>query len=635
MTLPISICATTIAQDVAEYLRDSARLIKEGRIFKALSPLRTFELALNIVYIAIQGVIIMMFKPPSSKCRKTLAKPYGRIAVIGAGLTGVSSAAHCVAHNFEAVIYEENSRDELGGIWAHVNSTSGLQLNSMLYRFHPAVLWRKAFPQQKDIVGEITRVWKEYGLESRTKFNTEVKSVRRVPDDEKTSSQPEWIINDGEDGVFNAVIVTVGTCGKPKWIKIEGMPEDVGNDAEEHEEREDKCAAGPFSYATAVKTEYEAPHQDDGKSEDDEECAAGPFSYAAAVKHEHPLEGPTDQRDEEDDSNKTNGSGRLNGTKLTKHTNQRKETFAQTIIHSSQLDTIPGWKLEGKNVVVIGSGASGVESVETVLERVEGGKGGNVWMVARSDKWIIPRNIVIDTVLACQPFGREMPLSFLWEFFLTHWHYRGVKDLVPTNKGIFEGTPVVNDEFLEHVRTGRCVYVRGDPVRCTKNGVVVNDRKRGMKLGDRGREIHLDADIIVLATGFEKPDISFLDDGLFPDGYERPDLYLQNFSTEDWSILMTNSAYQNAIGTVGHFHIGIYTRILLVLLMDEGARPTPKDMRLWVDVVRFIKRGASGGAFGFFTYAELTIWLLGFHLLRPDRLRWILFIMQGWGVHPK
>lgn len=100
--------------------------------------------------------------------------------------------------------------------------------------------------------------------------------------------------------------------------------------------------------------------------------------------------------------------------------------------------------------------------------------------------------------------------SFLWESFLTHWHYRGIKDLVPANKGIFEGTPVcnhyyviingvallvlryvqvVNDEFLEHVRTGRCVYVRGDPVRCTKNAVVVNERKWGTKPGDHGREI--------------------------------------------------------------------------------------------------------------------------------------------------
>ena len=32
----------------------------------------------------------------------------------------------------------------------------------------------------------------------------------------------------------------------------------------------------------------------------------------------------------------------------------------------------------------------------------------------------------------------------------------------------------------------------------------------------------------------------------------RPNLYLQNFSTEDWSVLMTNSAYVNAIGTVAH-----------------------------------------------------------------------------------
>ena len=48
------------------------------------------------------------------------------------------------------------------------------------------------------------------------------------------------------------------------------------------------------------------------------------------------------------------------------------------------------------------------------------------------------------------------------------------------------------------------------------------------------------------------------------------------------------------------------TRILLTLLLDENARPLPKDMKLWVDVVRFIKRGAAGGPLGFFTYAELS-----------------------------
>ena len=73
--------------------------------------------------------------------------------------------------------------------------------------------------------------------------------------------------------------------------------------------------------------------------------------------------------------------------------------------------------------------------------------------------------------------------------------------------------------------------------------------------------------------------------------------------------------------------------------MDPGARPTPKDMKLWVDVIRFIKSGARGGALSFFTYMELStsslacpakaranfyaaIWLVLFHIFRLDRLKW-------------
>ena len=111
------------------------------------------------------------------------------------------------------------------------------------------------------------------------------------------------------------------------------------------------------------------------------------------------------------------------------------------------------------------------------------------------------------------------------------------------------------------------------------------------------------------------------------------------------------------------------TRILLVFLLDKKARPPPKDMKLWVDALKWLKADARGGALGFFTYMELSahipltsttsvsfvsiaaIWLLSFHLWRPERLKWfveticlaftqvnslfhlrILFIMMGWGV---
>jgi NADPH-dependent glutamate synthase beta subunit-like oxidoreductase len=143
-----------------------------------------------------------------------------------------------------------------------------------------------------------------------------------------------------------------------------------------------------------------------------------------------------------------------------------------------------------------------------------------------------------------------MPLSFLWEKFLTILQYHGVRDMVPAHKGLFEGTPIVNDEFLEHVRAGRCEYVRGDTRKLTPAGVVVNVRGRETRPGDEGQEKTFPADVVVLATGFEQPRIDFLPDDLFPEGYKRPDLYLQNFSTEDWSILTTNSSYVNAIGTV-------------------------------------------------------------------------------------
>ncbi|KAF8881591.1 hypothetical protein BD779DRAFT_1545656 [Infundibulicybe gibba] len=429
----------------------------------ALNPLKVCALIWQAYYILVQSIIIALFKPPVPRSSHHPRRPHGRIAVIGAGLTGVSSAAHAIAHNFDVVIYESKSRDGLGGIWAHVNTTSALQLNSLAYRFHPGVLWSCGFPARGEILSQITKIWEEYHLESRTRFDTHVTSVRRATAEGADKGRARWVVNDGRDGIFDAVIVTIGTCGPPKWIKLDGMPSDIGLDSE----------------SASAK-----PTQDAGS----------------------PPPPPEDT-----------------------------DVFQGPIIHSSQLDS-PTLRL----LAPAGS--------KPLKPCCHGGGGIQVSMVARSDKWIIPRNIVIDTCLACQPFGREMPLSFLWEWFIRQWHYRGVEDLVP-KKGIFEGTPVVNDDFLKHVRSGLCRYIRGEPVRLNGDGVVMRPRNST----DPKDEQVINADVIVLATGFEKPDMGFLDKTLSSLMATRPDLYLQNFSTEDWSVLMTNSSYMNAIGTVLFF----------------------------------------------------------------------------------
>lgn len=138
---------------------------------------------------------------------------------------------------------------------------------------------------------------------------------------------------------------------------------------------------------------------------------------------------------------------------------------------------------------------------------------------------------------------------------------------------------------------------------------------------------------IVLATGFERPSIEMLPKDLFPEektgrSYARPNLYLQNFATEDCSVLLTNSSYEQGIGTVGNWHIGIYTRIMCAFLLDERCRPVPDAMKLWVDLLTWIKFtawGSNANALAFFTYLELVLWVTTFHLFRLSRLPWRVF----------
>lgn len=148
-----------------------------------------------------------------------------------------------------------------------------------------------AFLLTKSASPEITRIWKECQLEPRTRFKTPVTSIKRVPGtgehikDDPAASQSRWIVNNGEDGEFDAVVVTVGSCGAPQRIAFPGLP-----------------------------------HHDDNTSEDD-------------------------------------GGGKHEGS---------EEVFEGEVFHSSELDDAP---LEGKRVIVIGSGASGVEAVETAMSR--------------------------------------------------------------------------------------------------------------------------------------------------------------------------------------------------------------------------------------------------------------------------
>lgn len=72
---------------------------------------------LTFLYLLLQEILAFVFSPAPPPPTDNLHRP--RIAVIGAGLTGVSSAAHCVGHGFDVKIFEARPKSKgLGGIWS-------------------------------------------------------------------------------------------------------------------------------------------------------------------------------------------------------------------------------------------------------------------------------------------------------------------------------------------------------------------------------------------------------------------------------------------------------------------------------------------------------------------------------------
>ncbi|EMC98203.1 hypothetical protein BAUCODRAFT_155411 [Baudoinia panamericana UAMH 10762] len=477
---------------------------------------------INFLFQIWQYIVALIFAPNPPPPHAELGRP--KIAIIGAGITGVSSASHCVGHGFDCTIFEAGPREHLGGIWAKVNNTSGLQIHSIMYRFFPSVTWNQGYPNRRQIVTQVEQLWKRYHLDERTKFDTRVEKVYK-------DRQGRWIINDESNGRFDGVIACIGTCGDPKSPHIPGQ-----------------------------------------------------------------------------------------------------ENFKGPIFHSSQLD---GKDAKGKKVLVIGGGASAIEALEFVAH--ENAK--QTYVLARSEKWIIPRNPIIDMIFALNIFGAETYASVIPETLLRLFFYRDLADLAPpksSGKGLYTETPMVNNDVLEQVRSGKAKWLRGDIKHFTETGILFNHRAQGVPKDGPGREELIEGDLCILATGYQRPSLSFLPSDCFEEHYEPPSWYLQVFPPKHPDICANNCTYVNAIGTVGNFHVGIYTRFLLMFLVDPLARPSEARMKTWIDFTRWIKRRVPTGAFEFFTYSELIYWFVFIIVVNPFRWKWAPFVLCGlWAGLPK
>ncbi|WP_353181427.1 NAD(P)/FAD-dependent oxidoreductase [Bosea sp. (in: a-proteobacteria)] len=155
---------------------------------------------------------------------ETLAKRALRVAIIGAGASGIAAAIRLVEDgNDDVTIFEKAS--DVGGTWRD-NVYPGLACDvpSHLYRysFAPNPDWKTEYASGPDILAYLRNVSQKRGIVDLIRFDSEVLSAR--------FEKQAWHIvsSRGDEGSFDIVIAAMGVLHKPVLPDIPGRDDFAG-----------------------------------------------------------------------------------------------------------------------------------------------------------------------------------------------------------------------------------------------------------------------------------------------------------------------------------------------------------------------------------------------------------------------
>ena len=146
-----------------------------------------------------------------------------RVAIIGAGMAGMTTALACADAGIDYEIYDRN--DEVGGTWyTTVYPGLGVDTPSAYYSLSRDVNgdWSSYYPQGAEYQRYLESVADKSGLRAHTRFSTEVTALRWVEE------SAQWEITAaGPDGQSvthaNVVIPAAGYLNRPRWPDLEGQ----------------------------------------------------------------------------------------------------------------------------------------------------------------------------------------------------------------------------------------------------------------------------------------------------------------------------------------------------------------------------------------------------------------------------
>jgi len=147
-----------------------------------------------------------------------------RVAIIGAGMSGLAAAHRLHQAGVDVVVFEKNA--DVGGTWLE-NTYPGCRVDvSNLfysYSFDQRDDWPEHFSSQHVLLDYFRGVADRYGLRPLIRFNTEVTSV--AFDDESRTWTLQSVDGDGKEDaiVVQAVVSAVGQLNRPKLPDIPGV----------------------------------------------------------------------------------------------------------------------------------------------------------------------------------------------------------------------------------------------------------------------------------------------------------------------------------------------------------------------------------------------------------------------------
>jgi len=162
-------------------------------------------------------------RAPSWKAEEIAPDRPFRVAVVGAGMSGLLAAHRLRQAGIEVVVFEKNS--DVGGTWLE-NTYPGCRVDVashlFCYSFAQRGDWPQHFSDQPELLSYFQRFADDSGVRSCIRFSTTVESVEF--DDDTTTWQLYTLGSDGGQGLdsFDAVINATGQLNRPKFPDITG-----------------------------------------------------------------------------------------------------------------------------------------------------------------------------------------------------------------------------------------------------------------------------------------------------------------------------------------------------------------------------------------------------------------------------